>query len=281
MKIAYSRRHLYILAFSLLFVVNSIVLWGVFTNRSTNPDFEGFLTERELGLPRRIQSENSGLSFHIQWRRNLNQLSGNYSPVWFSKQKLQELGFKIDPQIDTKEYRNYYNKQLPKEVYIVLEYNSTLYRKALVIAENELAKSEEKLQSNPEDKNLLQKYERIKNNFEQEKNTKSRLFAIDAGVDHAQLRGKYPDRSTYIITKGIVKPRFYSLKNKNRVVGNIRRLSTEEIHVPLKFKKELESFLNKNMTRDNDITHPRYKVKLAYGSRLEPYIVSLKQIISE
>ncbi len=280
MKIAYSRSHLYTLAFSLLFVVNLIVLLEVFSNRSTNPDFEGFLTERELGLPWIIQSENSGLSFHLQWRQKLDQNSGSYFPVWFDDGKLQELGFEITPQIGRKNYENYYRKQLPKEVLIVLEYNGTLYRKALFLAKNNLAESEKELQKKTEDKTLIRKLEEAKNNFEEEKNIKSRLFAIDAGLDHTQLRVKYPDRSRFIITKGIVRPAFHPQEN-NKAIGYISKLSIEKIHIPLVFKKELESFLNKNMTRNNNISHPRYKVKLAYGSRLEPYIVSLKKASSE
>ncbi len=285
MKIAYSSRNLFILAFFILFVVNSIVLWGVFANRSANPDFEGFLTERELNLPWRIQSENSGLSFRIEWRAALNKSYDEYSytgsgfPVWFNDKKLQKLGFKVNAQFNAKEYKHHYNNQLPKEVYIVLEYNGDSYSKALVIAENELAKSEEKLQIHPEDKDLVRERERAKENLVEEKNSKSRLFAIDVGLDHERLRGIYSDRSKFIITKGIVRPRFYSKKNMNRVVGYITKLSVEKVHIPLKFKNELESFLNKNMTRNNDITNPRYKVKLAYGSRLEPYIVSLKQSV--
>ncbi len=280
MKTVCSRRHLYILAFSFIFVVNSVVLWGVFANRSKSPDFEGVLTERELVSLRRIHSENSGLSFRLRWRSEVYQFTENYSPTWFNVQKLQELGFKIDPLIDRKEYGKYIKKQLSKEVYVVLEYNGALYRQSLANKEKKLAESEEQLQKTPGDKSLLQKHERIKDGFEQEKYTKSRLFAIDAGLDRAQLRNKYPDRSTYIIAKGIVKPWAYSANRGSRVTGIISRLSIEEIHVPLEFKRELESFLKNSMTSRNN-TRPRYKVKLAYGSRLEPYIVSLKPIAAE
>ncbi|PID27625.1 MAG: hypothetical protein CSB55_08100 [Candidatus Cloacimonadota bacterium] len=279
MKIIYSKRHLYILAFSLIFVVNLIVLWGIFINRSAEPDFEGFLTERELGLPWIKQSENSILSFRIYWRRDSDEASGSFSSVWLNDRKLQELGFKTVSQNNAKD-RNCC-KHLPKEVFIVLEYNGSVYEKALLLAEKRLAESEDELQKSPENEKLIREYETAKNNFEAEQNTKSRLFAIDSGLDHKKLRAKYPDRSKFIITKGIITPKIQFVKNRRAVVGYINKLSIEKIYVPLPFKRELESILNKKMTRNNEIIRPGYKVKLAYGSRLEPYIVSLENTGSE
>ncbi len=286
MKITYSNRNLFILAFFIFCSVNLVVLLGVLYNRSGKPDFEGCLTEREMNLPWKIHNENSGLSLQLMWRTSVNKSYDNYysgsgSPAWFNAKKLKVLGFKIDTLINSKEYHHRYKKQLPKEVYIVLEYNGASYKNSLVIAENELIESEEKLQMNPEDKDAVSEFERAKENLEKEKHTKSKLFAIDAGLDQAQLRDRYSDRSKYIITKGIVRPRFYSKDNKNRVVGSITKLSVEKIHVPLKFKNKLEAFLNKNTTRNNDITLPRYKIELAYGKRLEPYIVTVKQSYTE
>lgn len=282
MKITYSNRNLFILAFSILLGVNLVVLLGVWSNRSGNPDFEGFLTEREMNLPWRIHSENSGLYLRVVWRTAINKsydgyYSGSGFSSWFNAKKLKELGFKIDTQLNSKEYQQHYNKQLPKEVYIVLEYNGDSYKNSLVMAKNELIESEKKIKLNPEDKDVLRKLERAKENLKNEKLTKSKLFAIDVGLDHALLRDRYSDRSKFIITRGIVRPRFYLKENKNRVVGHITTLSVEKIHVPLKFKNELESILNKDTTRNDGITPPRYKIELVYGKRLDPYIISVKQ----
>ncbi len=283
MKLSYSNRNLFILAFFILFFVNIVVLLGVFSNRSGKPDFKGFITEREMNLPWSIHKENSSLSLHLIWRTAVNKSYDDYyyksgSPTWFNAKKLKELGFKIGTLPDSEEYKHRYKKQLPKEVYIVLEYNGASYMNSLLIAENELAEREEKLQINPEDKDTVRKFESAKENLEKEKLTKSKLFAIDAGLNQAQLRNRYSDRSKYIITKGIVRPRFYSKNDKNRVVGYITKLSVEKIFVPLKFKNELEEFFKQNTTRNNDITPPRYKIELAYGKRFEPYIVSVKQL---
>jgi len=280
MKIAYSSRNLFILAFSIFLIVNLIVLFGVLANRSGTPDFKGNLTERELNLPRRIHNENSGLTLQVIWRKVTNKSYDNYDSEsgfhsWFNDKKLTELGFKVDTLLNSKEYQHHYNNQLPKEVYIVLEYNGESYQKSLINRKNELLESKEKLTKTPEDKKLLQRVERAKENLEKEKITKSRLFAIDAGLDHAKLRGRYSNRSKFIITKGIVRPRFYSRENQNRVVGYITKLSVERIHVPLKFKKKLESLTNKDTTKNRDLTPPRYNIEFAYGKRAEPYIISI------
>lgn len=280
MKIAYSSRNLFILAFSILLIANLIVLFGVLANRSGTPDFTGNLTERELNLPWRIHNENSGLTLQVVWRTAINKsydsyYSGSGFNAWFNDKKLTELGFKVDTLLNSKEYQHHYNNQLPKEVYIVLEYNGESYQKSLVNAKNELIESKEKLAKTPEDKKLLQRVERAKENLEKEKITNSRLFAIDAGLDHAKLRDRYSDRSKFIITKGIVRPRFYSRENKNRVFGYITKLSVERVHVPLKFKKKLESLTNKDTTKNTDLTPPRYNIEFAYGKRAEPYIISV------
>ena len=277
-----SSRKLFFLAFVIIIGVNLIILLGVLSNRNGTPDFEGFLTERELNLPWRMHNENSGMSLQVVWRTGgNNSYSGRGFPAWFDAKKLTELGFEVETLSNADDNRQYYNNQLPKEVYVVLEYNGAAYENCLEIVENELIETGKKILLNPDDKEQIRIFETAKENFEDEKVTKSKLFAIDVGGDHGLLRERDTDRSMYIITKGLVRPRVFFEEDSNQVVGYITKLSVNKIHIPLKFKKELEVLLNKKMTRSNENTPPRYKIELAYGKRLEPYIVSVKPSDSE
>jgi hypothetical protein len=106
--------------------------------------------------------------------------------------------------------------------------------------------------------------------------TETRLFAIDAGIDAKKLREKYNDRTRFIIAKGLVKPRYHYGNKKREVTGYITKLSIESIHVPLKHRQVFDAILVKDKSRRNGFIPPRYKVELAYGSRLEPWIVSVE-----
>jgi hypothetical protein len=62
MKILLSSRALFLLGFFMIVATNIVVLSGVASNRSGNPESEVILTERELQLPYKIHEENSGLT---------------------------------------------------------------------------------------------------------------------------------------------------------------------------------------------------------------------------
>ena len=128
------------------------------------------------------------------------------------------------------------------------------------------------------DKTLRDNYEKAEKQLKRERIKNSRLFAIDAGLDPANLRKKYHDRGRYIIVKGQVKPGYQHNKIKEEVFGIISRISTENIHVPLKHRKMLDDILAQDKQRNNEFQQSRYEVELAYGSRFEPWIVSVKYL---
>lgn len=282
MKILLSSRGLFAIGFLILVATNIVVLSGVASNRSGNPEAQITLTERELQLPCRVHEENSGLNLRLAWRALAKNDDNKYpdwrSPAWFSAEKLEELGFNIDNYLKSKDIATFYKRPIPKEVFIVLEINGEPYRKAVKRAEMAFEKEESLSKLNSTDKSLRDNFERAEKRFKRERITESHLFAIDAGLDPKKLREVYNDQTRFIITKGLVKPRYNYNKNIKEVLGRITKLSVGSIHVPLKHRKVLDNILAQDKQKKNDFQSPRYEVKLAYGSRLESWIVSVNPL---
>jgi hypothetical protein len=276
MKISASSKILFLLGFVLLVVTNIIVLAGVSSNRSGNPEAMVTLTERELQLPYRLHKENSGLTLQISWRVPTKKNSlYERRPDWLTSEKLKELGFTIDP-LRQKRKRIAYRYALPKEVFIVLEYNGESYMEAVREAQATLAKKENLYKADKGDKKLRDTYQRAEKDLKEERISRSRLFAIDAGLDPKRLREAFPDRSRFIITRGVVRPDYGYTMTTDKITGYVTKLSNGSINVPLDQRKIFDPFILQKKLRMGNTQPPRYDVKLAYGSRLEPWIVSAK-----
>ena len=283
MKILLSSRGLFILGFVILLATNIVVLSGVASNRSGEPESQITLTERELQLKYQVHKENSGLALRLAWRalgkvEDDSNYPGWRSPAWFGGEKLKELGFNIKDYLSSNGNTTFYKQPIPKEVFIVLENDGEPYREALKRAKLALEKKESSFKLNPGDKSLRNKFERAEKRLKRESITETRLFASDAGLDPKKLREKYRDRTRFIIIKGLVKPRYNYNKKRKEVFGYITKLSVANIHVPLKYRDILDAIIAKDIYRKNEFGSPRYKVELAYGKRLEPWIVSIKHM---
>jgi len=284
MKMILSSRKLFVIGFVIVVATNIVVLSGVASNRSGEPGTQITLTERELQLPYIVHDENSGLALRLAWRAlSKDKDNSPYpdwkSPAWFNAEKVKELGFNIGDYLSSNGNTKFHKQPIPKEVYIVLENDGEPYRDAVKRAEVELEKEESSLKLNPKDKRLRNNFERAEKRLMRERITETRLFAIDSGLDPHRLREKYDDRTRFIITKGLVKPRYN--KKKKEVSGYIAKISMERIHIALKHRKIFDAILIQNKTKKNEFKSPRYEVKLAYGSRFEPWIVSVQHMGDE
>lgn len=287
MKPILSPTRLFVLGFALILIVNVIALLGVAVNRSGKPEAVIGLTERELSLPYKMNDENSGLALHLNWRTvqeikdDIDPLYSHLgrwgSPVWFNAQKLTELGFIID-ETTCPEEPSKQKEPLPKDAFIVLEYNGDAYQEALQRAERFLKKAEAALKANEKDKELQDRFKKANNNLQAERTSESRLFAINAGLDAGKLRQRYPDRSKFIIMRGIVELECRFDKNKKEVVGRIADIRIDKINVPLSYRKLFDSIQTQDESEKREPKSPRYKIEVAYGSRLEPWIQRIDKL---
>jgi hypothetical protein len=280
MKILSSSRILFSLGVILLVTTNIVVLAGVTANRSGAPESLLSLSERELQLPYSLKKENSGLALRVVWRTlGKDQHEGSHydhdNPAWFDSEKLKELGFKPDESFKSNEKEKTYKKAIPQEVFIVLEYNGDLYREALRRAEVTFAKEEGLYKANSGDKKLHDAFQSAEERLRHERVTKSRLFVIDAGLDQRKLRDTYKDRTRFIITKGVVEPSYTYVNTLKEVSGHITELSVDTLHVPLNQREIFDTLLTQDKSKRDAFRPPRYEVKIAYGSRLEPWIMSV------
>jgi len=283
MKMLLSSRGLFAIGFVILVATNIVVLSGVASNRSGEPETLITLTERELRLPYRVHEENSGLALGLAWRAlgkddDFDKYPEWRSLAWLSAEKLEELGFNIDDYLRSEGNVTLHKEPIPREVFIVLENNGEAYREALRRAETVLEKEEGLFKSNSGDKRLRDNFEGAEKRLKRERISESRLFAIDAGLDPKKLGEKYNDRTRFIIARGLVKPTYRHENKTKEVVGYITKISIERIHVPLKHRQVFDAIPVEDKSKQNELRPPRYKVELAYGSRLEPWIVSVQPV---
>lgn len=284
MKKQFASRILFIAGFVILVLTNIFVLSGVASNRSGEPDTLIVLTERELRLKYRDSKENSGLALGLYWRvlsedgENLHNYAYRSDPAWLDADKLEALGFNINRYLAGDSRSGIYRRLLSKEVFIVLENGGEPCKESLRRAQSAFAKVKKAYDANLHDEKQRFSFERAKERLYDEQVRGSHLFAIDAGLDPAQLRKKYADRSRFIILKGLVRPYIPSEKVRDKVSGYITKISTIRINVPLKHRRILDAVKADGPFYSSGITSPRYKVKLAVGSRYEPWIISVEKI---
>jgi len=279
---AWSRRYTLIAGLTLIASSNAVALLGVAWNRSSGPECELRLSQRELNSPYRYRSErdeNSGLAFRLvpriltpateayDW--NHNGLYG--SPEWLNQEKLESLGFDIAAMVQqTTEPRGRIRKQPSQAVMLVLELAGPAYGKSLERAQRHLANQQEKLAAKPDDKEFGQRVKNAQERLKQEESANSRLFIVDAGLDLAALRARYPDRAKYAIVKGQVRASVSGSARETKVSGTITELGIDEIHVPHAYRNQLT---DSPATRSGQ--SPRFEAAVAFGKRLEPWITGL------
>jgi hypothetical protein len=286
MKLLLSSRGLFVLGFVVLLAANVVVLVGVASNRSGESEALLVLTERELQAPYRIHEEDSGLALRLAWRAIGEEKDETYyvdwrTPEWFDAEKLKEVGFDVEDLTRPDTPSEKHKVPVSREVLIVLEYDGEPYKEAVRRAERALEKAKRSFELDSEEEKLGNDLKRAEKRLESEHVWESRLFAIDAGLAAGSLRQKYPDRQRYIITPAVVEPTRYYSNSGKEALGYISRLSVGSINVPLKLRKQLDSFLDDDDSLSSELRKPRFRVELAYGKRLEPWIRSVQPIEPE
>ncbi|HUT39700.1 MAG TPA: DUF4824 family protein [Gammaproteobacteria bacterium] len=269
-------------ALMLLVVVNVAVLGGVAWNRAGQPAATLRLTERELPLYDSFvrAEENSGLALQ------LTLYQGSYSPDWLDEQKLRTLGFRPERYDTTDAAEGVRNKQaLPRQAWVVLEFDGPAWQLALAESETELASLDGKIQAG---ESTLQQREYRQESLEQMRQSSSRLLAVDAGTDAAVLRERYPDTTRYLMTRAVIHlwvAPVLSPQEKGdrpRVRGTLQ-LPVERINVPLQLRAVLQTALggdvqNRAQRAENAVKLPRYSVVLNVGARHEPWLADIKPL---
>lgn len=266
---------------ALIMISNATALALIYYNRTGEPDARLTLSQRELSLPyyfSRFDRENSGVAFKLNWRilnNNVGYASQWGNPAWLNENKLRELGFDTSLATETRNAYRLYSKMLPREAYVVLEFDGPVYKARLKQLLDKFQLQQKLADEHPDDKKLANQVRRARINLDNERNKFSRLFAVDAGVDKTALRNKYPDRDMYIIATGEIRIVLIH-KGKNSpayLTGRIQRLNIDSITSPYAIRKKLETYMGGNAYRKRQ--ELKYNIVVAYGKRLEPWIEKL------
>ena len=270
----WSRKHTLMTGLALIVAANAVVLAGAAYNRSGEAESALQLTERELKMPYRWRGnkEDSGLYLEMKWRilpaasKNKEQLLWHgeeygSSPRWLNETKMTELGFTPRSARSNKSELGEFAHELPRSVLLVLEFNGDAYTEALLRAQK---RSEH-------GKDLKDAREEL----EKEKTMKTRLFVVDAGLDHSKLRAKYPDRTRFAIVHGEVRPALeaHSGVSAPPRSGFVSDVSAKNINVPLDKRSVFDAF--RNLPDSTDQAKARYEIAVAFGQRLEPWIMQV------
>lgn len=196
------------------------------------------------------------------------------TPEWLDEARIAALGFDTAALAEDAAGRRRFERQLPREVLLVLELAGPAWQQALDRARQNAARHEAARLANAESKEFAEKAKRALEQVGREENLNSRLFAIDAGLDRAALRARYPDRGRYLILKATLRPRLVVQDKKTRVTGYVSALSVTQINVPHALRPLLETALaTRRRTAGDPGAH--FEATLAVGQRLEPWLESV------
>jgi hypothetical protein len=254
------KRRGWLVAAAVVIVANAIALSGAAWNRTGQPRATVVLTERELALAS-TDPEDSGIALRLD-----SKLDDAES--WLNEEKLEALGFDCSIPTTAETAQQHFARQIARQAWAVLEYDGPAYRKWVARRDQEIEELEATA-PNPE------QVEERRRTLEDQKLTSSRLFVVDAGIDPASLRERYPDRRRFIILPAVIDIRFPAIPTDAgngepvRPRGNIRVL-TRQIHVSLPHVSFFDELTSTPV--------PRYRVTLNVGRRYEPWVVAVEPI---
>jgi hypothetical protein len=234
------------MAGALVLASNALVLTHVARNRSGPPDARIVLTDRELRYWK--QSDDSGVHLTLQTAPDLGM--GN---TFLNSEKLRELGFDTSFPPSGKDAWTRYANMAGRPAFIAFELDGRAF------AEYKDRRREQALQRK-------QKPEDVERDLAQA----PRLVPMDASKTREDLRLRHPDRTRVLILPAVVRIQVDSSTKEPRLRGWLTEWPSL-IHVPKPYSDTL-----RNVNMASNTTMPRFEVELAYGNKLEPWVVGVR-----
>lgn len=274
---AWKRRWAVILGLALIVATNSVALVGVAYNRSGEPESLLALSRRELAAPYAFEfgRENSGLELGLRWHgaspyefTSWDEPDEGAAAPWIDRAKLASLGFDLSAIDDAAKERRHYKRQSSRPALVVLELDGPAYRGALDRARRQDDEARARAAAAPDSADLKRRAEAAKTRLAGLEKEESRLFAVDAGAELAPLRARYPDRSRYAIVHAQVRPLVLQRKSMTLLSATVE-LTVAQVMVPLEYRAAWERGGGAGAKPGS------VEVKVAFGRRLEPWVVAV------
>lgn len=284
-----SRRVAFWAGLAVILAVSGGTLLGVLWNRTGTPDAVLELEERELILlPAERENSGRAMTWVIDGKRG-PWFSAN--PPWLDGAKLAALGFdtSVDAEADAAE--RHYRAQPARPVFVALELGGDAFRKYLAAWEERLrteaAGTEGKLPT-------AERLAEIERELATAPESASRLALVDADRDREALRARHPDRSKVAILRAVARigwraPEVLGTSatpKPAQIEGTLRDLHPVTLTVPPRLHAALEALPLEesgptlfDADRVALLGRPsRYRVRVAFGRSLEPWIESIEPL---
>ncbi|MBG6507354.1 DUF4824 family protein [Pseudomonas aeruginosa] len=264
-----NRRNALIAGSLLLLAANLAALGGVAWNRSGEAESKLVLSQRELQRNWSYgfwSEENSGVELRLELRSPSSEPPSDLAPP-LPPEQMRALGFRIPDALDEESVRRY-RRQQEKQVLRVLELDGPAYRREVRLAEERLAEASARSKALPKDEMLSSQMDAARHQLKHEQGEASRLFIVDAGLDLAALRQRYPERQRYAIVKGRVRPWSAVDGGRTLVGGYISRTDLAAINVPRQWHAVFAKVDEQNYRL------APLELHLSFGQRLEPWITN-------
>jgi hypothetical protein len=270
---------------ALILATNALALLGIAQNRSGTPESWLVLSERELWPERSTwaEDENSGVALQLDWKvafSESEELDRGYGrrrhdpTSWLNAEKLSELGFDVSKPLDAEGEQAFSDRQLPRDVILVLEFDGPAQQAALERARRDAQRAADEYAADSADKELKRRAEWARERLNEQEHIDTRLYVIDAGLDREALRARHPDRTRVALLRGQVRTEPVGRGSERRLRGYVESLSIESIHVDLSHRAAIAPLLHESKPSGKPSEWDA-AITLAFGQRLEPWITGL------
>ena len=246
----------------LILLSNAAALGGVYYNRSGEPDSVLQLSERELSRAYGKVRDYSDAAGKVL------QLHARLADGWVTPDKLRELGFDVDDNATT-----YYRNRQEREALVVLELNGVQYQAELANAEAELKQAQSEFAAAPDSAQAKDKLDTAEHQLNRLRANVTRLYLVDAGLDAASLRQRYPDRSRYSLARASLRVGVRWSASEATVDDYTLYFDLAEVSVPSRWRSVFTAWnpYDRMAEERNQVS-----VEVSFGKRFEPWITSAK-----
>ncbi len=246
----------------LIVLSNAVALGGVFYNRSGEPDSVLRLSERELSMAYNQLRDDSDLAGQVL------ELEVRVAKGWVTPDKLTALGFDMGENGTVKR-----RDRIERDGFVVLELNGAGYQAALAAVELELKQEQKKASSEAEQTQAhppSAEYE-----LERLRDVDTRLYVVDADLDAARLRERYPDRSRYSVARASLRMGWEWERRVPRELGYLLYVDLADLSVPGQWRDVFSGWQPYDRSAEE---RSKVSVELAFGKRFEPWITDAQKV---